>query len=304
MRPLSPDGRNQGRFVPPSFWEEAVFSALTAEVRATPKPGLVDLHDTGAHRDMNWETFEASAAAIAPFLGEMGDAGVRFSGPLPQLFAAIRPVGVRAEKAMFAATRGINTHKGAIFSMGILTAAAGFCLRKTGCLCPESVLSLAGEMTREAMEVDFSAMAEKEPSTHGERLFARYGCRGIRGEAADGFPSIRQVALPAIRDGFERNEDPNRVYLQVLLSLMASVEDTNILIRSDYETLLWAQRQAREYLRAGGAYREDGLARLSEMNREFVKKNISPGGCADLLAGTIFLINISKEETTWHLTES
>ena len=144
-------------------------------------------------------------------------------------------------------------------------------------------------MVREAMEADFAAMSQRVPVTHGEKLFARYGCRGIRGEAADGFPAIRDTALPVLREGLAAGRDKNRVYLQVLLSLMAAVEDTNILTRSDLETLHWSREQAAEFLRAGGAYHPDGLFRLEEMNRAFIAKNISPGGCADLLAGAIFL---------------
>ncbi len=273
----------------PAFLTAAVRAALTAEVETTPKPGLVDLHDNGSHRDMDCGTFRKSAAAISPFLGEMGEIGREWGGSLPELFGRIRPVGVRAEDAMFAATGGVNTHKGAIFSLGILSAAAGYCFQKRGRFLPEEILSAAGKMVREAMERDFSAMDLSAPSTHGERLYARYGCRGIRGEAADGFPSIRDVALPVMRDGLQNHREINRVRLQVLLSLMAAVEDTNILIRSDMETLEWARRQAADFLREGGAYRADGPDRLAAMNRAFVEKNISPGGCADLLAGTIFL---------------
>ena len=272
-----------------AFLGFAVREALIAEVETTPKPGLVDLHDTGSHRDMDCGTFRKSAAAIAPFLGEMGGLGFSWNGPLPGLFGAVRPVGVSAEAAMFSSTGGVNTHKGAIFSLGILSAAAGYCLRTAGRFHPEKILNLAGEMVRDAMVRDFAAMRQKSPSTHGERLYARYGCRGIRGEAADGFTSIRDVGLPVMREGLSAHQETNLVYLQVLLSLMAEVEDTNILIRSDMETLRWVKQQSKAFLEAGGAYRNDGTARLTELNAEFVRRNISPGGCADLLAAVIFL---------------
>ena len=100
----------------PAFLTAAVRAALTAEVETTPKPGLVDLHDNGSHRDMDCGTFRKSAAAISPFLGEMGEIGREWGGSLPELFGRIRPVGVRAEDAMFAATGGVNTHKGATVS--------------------------------------------------------------------------------------------------------------------------------------------------------------------------------------------
>ena len=159
----------------------AALNALIAEVETTPKPGLVDLRDTGSHRDMDCETFRRSAVAVAPFLGEMAGLGYGWAGGLPDLFAAIRPVGVRAERSMFAATGGVNTHKGAIFSLGILAAASGHCRKRCGRFLPEIILSLSGDMVREAMEADFAAMSQRVPVTHGEKLFARYGCRGIRG---------------------------------------------------------------------------------------------------------------------------
>ena len=264
--------------------------ALLYEVCTTPKPGLVDRHNNGSHKDMDVFTFLDSTAALLPYLERAAAIGQETARRMPEeTFERLREAGLGAERTMLRATGGVNTHKGAIFSLGILSAAAGYCFQKRGRFLPEEILSAAGKMVREAMERDFSAMDLSAPSTHGERLYARYGCRGIRGEAADGFPSIRDVALPVMRDGLQNHREINRVRLQVLLSLMAAVEDTNILIRSDMETLEWARRQAADFLREGGAYRADGPDRLAAMNRAFVEKNISPGGCADLLAGTIFL---------------
>ncbi len=286
------------------FFSRACQSALIREVETTPKPGLVDLHDTGSHRDMDVRSFRSSAAAIAPCLGKMALLGYEWQEPLPLLFSRIRPVGVEAERQMLLATGGVNTHKGAIFSMGILAAAAGWSLSHSHSLFAENVLDAAGILAGETMERELKQLAdqirEKEsahiPLTHGERLFSVSGCAGIRKEAKNGFPSIRLVSLPVMREGRKAGHDCNRIQLQALLALMARVEDTNILARSDRATLEMVQQSSARLLKAGGAYREDGLSRLAEMNREFVRLNISPGGCADLLADTIFLTDLEAAQ--------
>ncbi len=284
------------------FFSQACRTALIREVETTPKPGLVDLRDTGSHKDMDCRTFRNSADAVSPFLGEMALSGYEWPGPLPLLFPHIRPIGVEAERRMLQVTAGVNTHKGAIFSMGILAAAAGWSLKRTGRFLAEEILEAAGLMTETAMERELGQLAEqirrKEeahiPLSHGERLFSLSGCAGIRKEAGSGFPSIRFLSLPVMREGLRAGRDRNLVQLQALLALMAHVEDTNILARSDRATLEQAQRSAARLLEAGGAYGQDGLLRLAEMNREFVLLNISPGGCADLLADTILLTDLEQ----------
>lgn len=284
------------------FFSDACRSALILEVETTPKPGLVDLHDTGSHRDMDCDSFRSSAQAIAPCLGEMARLGYQWQKPLPLLFSGIRSVGVEAERLMFLATGGVNTHKGAIFSMGILAAAAGWSLGRSGRLVPEDILTAAAAVAGDTMREELSCLKERirekeaagTPLTHGERLFLSSGCGGIRREAADGFPSIRSVSLPVMRKGLAEGRDPRLVRLQVLVALMARVEDTNILARSDRTVLQAVQQKAGRFLEEGGVYREDGLLQLADMNQEFIRLNISPGGCADLLADTIFLADLER----------
>ena len=281
--------------------EEAAAYGLLEEVRTTPKPGLVDLHDSGAHRDMCYQTFVDSTHAIVPYLAEMAEAGWRHDGDLKGVFPAIRPVGVKAEQAMFAATGGVNTHKGMIFSLGIIAACMGYMLRQ----CPEdtplsfdphAVLELAGEAVCGWLEQDFDRMKARPPVTHGERLFAEYGYRGIRGEAQDGFPSLRLFAVPAMERALNEQPDANRARLYVLLTLMANVDDTNILIRSNPSTLEYVQEEARRMLLSHPIITDQVMEELADMNQDFIEKNISPGGCADLLAISIFFARIGGEE--------
>lgn len=299
--------------------EKAASASLLDEVSATPKPGLVDLHDSGAHTDMDFHTFKDSARAIVPYIRTIASIGTAWRGKEEALFQAIRPIGAEAEQAMFAATKGINTHKGMIFSMGIVSAAAGFLFsknlvskesRQTSILTAMQILGMCRKMCRRPLEADFAAISPAEPKTHGERLYLSYGCRGIRGEAADGFPAVRNHGLPALKESLfccspaeqealisycEECAPPNlkelwnKIRLQTLLNLMANVEDTNVLFRTDYKSLLYAKQAAASVLSLGGGFTNQGMDALVALNKDFTSRNISPGGCADLLAITIFL---------------
>lgn len=254
----------------------------------TPKPGLVDQNDTGAHCDMDIQTFIISIGAIAGYLIEMADTGLGWEEPAGLLFPELRKIGVQAEQAMLQATRGVNTHKGAIFSMGLAAAAAGLYFRRFGFVDAGEMLLLCREICGSWLQQDFARIKRCAPRTHGEFLYVRYGERGIRGEAQEGFPVIREVTLPKMKEwtalGYARNE----INIQVLLHLLSAVNDTNILARSDYETLAWVKRQAVAALSKGGAFTEEGVESVRRMNAAFIKRNISPGGCADLLALTMF----------------
>ncbi|MBS6953320.1 MAG: triphosphoribosyl-dephospho-CoA synthase [Enterocloster asparagiformis] len=267
---------------------------LLEEVRTTPKPGLVDLHDNGSHRDMCYDTFVASTEAVVPYLTDMARLGCLWDGPVTELFPAIRPTGVKAEAAMFAATGGVNTHKGIIFSLGIIAACLGYDYRRTGAVDPCRALELGGLATRDWLEQDFDRMKTRPPVTHGEHLFAEYGYRGIRGEAQEGFPALRLFALPAMKRAMTVQPDANRARLYVLLTLMANVDDTNILIRSNPRTLEYAQEEARRLLLSHPVITDEAMEELAALNREFIARNISPGGCADLLAIAIFFERLEQ----------
>lgn len=269
--------------------------ALIAEVSATPKPGLVDRHDSGAHNDMCYDTFIASTHAILPYLAEMASIGFTWKAADGSgLFRAIRPIGVEAERAMFQATDGVNTHKGMIFSMGTIAAAAGLSFCNHGNFLPEEILALAGTLCREELERDFQRIDRNAPRTHGEILYVRHGNKGIRGEAQQGFPSVRSCSLPAIRHWKEACTDDNEAHINTLLSLMSQVDDTNVLIRAGFTQLAYEKTQAQRILDLGGASTAEGMDALVQANKDFILRNISPGGCADLLAVTIFL---------WHLEQ-
>lgn len=303
---MQPHTKEKQRFL--AYLKTALGDSLMDEVSATPKPGLVDLHDSGAHTDMDFQTFKYSTEAIVPWLFAMAQQGSNWSHLFKErgsssgaaeaeaLFLSLRPMGLAAEQAMFAATGGVNTHKGMIFSMGLVSAAAGFIFSKGGTLRAENLLDFAKMMCAEPLKADFAAISFDNPKTHGERLYVKYGCLGIRGEAAGGFPSVREVSLPIIKEVLRQfpSGDWNRICLQTLLKLMEHVDDTNVLFRTDYTSLLYVKEKAGEILTLGGSFTDSGIAALRQLNEDFILKNISPGGCADLLAITLFLWRLEQ----------
>lgn len=269
--------------------ECCIYSALLGEVYTTPKPGLVDCHDTGAHRDMDVHTFERSTEAITPYIARMFYRGYNWSGSEKELFARIRKIGLQAEQAMYESTDGINTHKGLIFTMGILAAAAGNYYQQEHSFDTEKILKKVSTMTTDLLEEEFQRMAEREPVTHGEILFREYGEKGIRGEAQKGFPIIEKIALPVLRSTRRMGMDTNRSNIQVLLSIMAELNDTNVWSRGSYQEMQWLKEQAAEICSQGGVFFETGIRKVEKLNRLCIEKKLSPGGAADLLAASLFL---------------
>ena len=291
---------------------EAFFSALENhaalslldEVYAAPKPGLVDRIDSGAHADMKFEDFILSTAAISPFLQEMALVSYRSCFSLPgspaseaetALFPLLRGIGQRAEREMYAATGGVNTHKGAIFTLGLLSAGAGLLYAKNGKLSAEAILdevqNLVGDtLLRELAELKAGEVGK----AHGEAVLHRDGAGGVRSAAAKGFPVLRSVALPLLRL-YEAEERPTEASaLNVLLHLILHVSDTNVLYRGGKDALLTLRADCRNILSHGGAFTPEGTDLLYELKETCKQRNISPGGAADLLSAALFLHRLEK----------
>lgn len=279
---------------PVKYIAQVATAALLEEVSTTPKPGLVDRENSGAHSDMDFFTFINSSASLSPYFLEMARAGYDWEEDLQELFLLLRKIGLQAEKAMFAATNHVNTHKGLIFSLGIISGAAGYFYKQNGTFDVEQILRLCGTMTEEVLENDFEAIKHRPPKTKGEALFLQYGVKGIRGEAISSFASVREVSLPLMQKLFKEGKGPNEVYVQVLLGLMEQVEDTNVLARHNFDTLSKVRQLATRALIKGGIFTESGKRYIEEMDQEFIKERISPGGCADLLAVTIMIYKLMQ----------
>ncbi len=272
-------------------------TSLLYEVAATPKPGLVDRFNQGAHADMDFFSFMASSAALSTYFIKCALRGAEFQGySQRELFESLRPVGLEAEKAMFRATGGVNTHKGLIFSLGIISAASAYSLKEKERQSPdvEEICEMVSCMTQGLCSRELAAMDKTDGLTHGETLYKKYGFNGIRGEVESGFPTVRNCSLPMlVRLKSLKTSHINDVLVQTLLHLMAVNEDTNIAARHDKDTLGYVKKYASEVLAAGGMYTASGIQMLQEMDREFINKNISPGGSADLLAVTIMFDLVS-----------
>ena len=267
--------------------------ALLFEVCVTPKPGLVDRANNGAHTDMDLFDFCASAAALGPYFRACARIGMRTCERAPgETFCALVLPGRRAEGDMARATGGVNTHKGAIYSMGVFCAALGRQFGANGPADADAALALCGDMTREAADRAFDAARRSGPHTVGARLFLEHGIRGIRGEAAEGFPHVRDIALPALRDALARGESRDAAGARALLALIASVTDTNMIARGGMEAAEAARaraaalRSAEVAAGAGGPeVKSADLTRgIEQMDADFIAARLSPGGCADLLS--------------------
>lgn len=269
------------------------YRALLEEVYTSPKPGLVDLYSPGAHKDMDVTTFERSAKALKPYFASMALEGMKCPDTPWLLFETIRRVGLAAERAMYKATGGVNTHKGLIFNMGILSAAAGACIRTYGHVTVRHLMETEQAMVRDTLIKEVEEM--NRFSSNGERNLRKYGTMGARGEAISGYASVCKVSLPVMIKGIKEGREWNRIKLETLFTLMSCVDDSNIIARHDPGVLLKVQETAREFLKAGGAYRDVSIDILKRVDEDFIKRNISAGGCADLLAVTIFILELINE---------
>lgn len=257
---------------------EIAQKSLLFEAMLTPKPGLVDCRNSGAHQDMDLFSFAGSACALRPYFEACVRIGIAGANPVCLQYA-----GLQAEDAMFAAV-GVNTHKGAIFALGILCCAMGACGEESGLDAILAKAAALGEYFLRQMKA--SGMAE----TGGEEQFRQYGLTGARGEAASGFRSVREIGLPALMAALAKGESLQQAGKTALLALMAHVMDSNIIRRAGMDAQRWVMAEAACLQQH---YTDDDLFVL---DAEMIRRNISPGGSADLLAVTLFLHFISHEE--------
>ncbi len=267
--------------------------AMISEVLVTPKPGLVDRLNTGAHSDMDIFTFTDSAAALVKTFYDIAKKGYEFNNPnsgeqdLSLLLEPLRKSGLEGEKTMFEITNGVNTHKGLIFSIGILAGAAGYLFSQSMEKISPELLCLTGKkIVKGITERDFKKTGDK--TTSGERAFKKYGIKGARGEAEGGFKSSLK-ALSILKNHLNNKEDFNLSLAETLLYIISETEDTNIPGRTSIKMLGYAQDKCREFIKDGGVFKKDGVEKLKKLDNDFISRNISPGGSADILATTLFL---------------
>lgn len=267
--------------------------AILLEVSTHPKPGLVTRLSNGAHKDMSIFTFMMSSAVLSKAFNDLQDIGQAHRGTLAELFCKLRSYGVGAEAELLRVTKGVNTQRGILFAGGIVSAVSGYAMNmglSRDALLPMIKEMAAGLVARELKNLDHAAM------TAGEKLYYKYGITGIRGEVENGFPSVVNYGLPALEDAFNKGAMINDALVHALIALMTVVEDSNVIWRTDYETLLEVQRIAKDILNLGSVFTEKGRMAIAETERYFLQRRISPGGSADLLSVAITLYLLEHKE--------
>ncbi|MGF6149136.1 triphosphoribosyl-dephospho-CoA synthase [Pseudomonas fluorescens] len=259
--------------------------ALIDEADLSPKPALVDRRGSGAHNDLHLGLMHASALSLWPAFKDMAQAAIAFGEVGLPLREALGQIGRDGEQTMLATTDGVNTHRGAIWALGLLVAATA--------LEPES--SGASAVTVRAARL---ALLEDRhaprPLSHGAQVALRYGARGAREEAQLGFPAVMQFGLPQLQRSRAAGSGEQNARLDALLAIMSTLADTCVLYRAGEQGLQTMQLGARSVLEAGGSASLAGRRRLHELDQQLIALNASPGGAADLLAACLFIDRISS----------
>ena len=279
----------------------AAIEAMLLEVACAPSPGLVDRFNSGAHKDMDIFTFLKSSSALAPAMYQCAIAGWQHSDSPRELLPHLRSIGAKAEKAMFAVTKGANTQKGLLFLMGIVVAATAIIARgKRAQLSADAILHITSCICENIVQRELGVLDEPARScklTAGERLYLSYGVTGIRGEIENGLPSVKNIGLPNLYEALHKGLNLNDALIHTLIAIMAETTDTTILNRHNLSVLKSVQLDAIHVLERGGMYTESGRKCITKLDRLYIDRNISPGGTADLLAVTYFLYTI--EQRIW-----
>jgi triphosphoribosyl-dephospho-CoA synthase len=260
---------------------------LYREAALAPKPGLVSPTSQGSHGDMDFSTFLRSLQSLRPYFREIARCGLQRPG-----FAPLRRLGIEAEASMLAATGGVNTHRGAIFNLGLLCAAAGSLLAEGE--MPGAAAACALVKTNWGAEIlaGLATLPAAAQLSHGLVVAQRYGSGGARQEAAAGFPAALALGLPAYRRVLAATSDGELAAVQALFALIAELEDTNLLWRGGPDGLAHGRRAATEFLAAGGVFASDWRDHAQAIDQDFITRRLSPGGSADLLGVTLFLAEL------------
>ncbi|MDW7668543.1 MAG: triphosphoribosyl-dephospho-CoA synthase CitG [Bacillota bacterium] len=273
------------------YINNAAIKSLLYEVGVSPKPGLVDKYNNGSHSDMDILTFIDSSIALNGYFYDCCRISLDNKDlPYDELFNLLRTRGIKADKDMLRATGNINTHKGAVFSLGLLASAAALTYFQNNSFDSEDILIEAGEICRHSFLKDFN-MINPGRITNGEEIYLKYGIKGIRGEAVSGFPTIRNEALPFINSLEKENINFNDKCVMTLLKIMSVADDTNIISRGSIESLDYIKKKSKDIL---SMPLDSQIKLIFEFDKDLIDKNLSPGGSADLLAATLMIYFLKK----------
>jgi triphosphoribosyl-dephospho-CoA synthase len=266
--------------------------ALIDEAMLTPKPGLVDLRGNGAHADLNWPLMCQSAIALEPTFLAMALAARDCAGlpDLQDLRERIGRIGRDGESIMMETTGGVNTHRGAIWALGLLVTAAA---QNIHVITPAAIASRAGALARLT-----DRFAPESTGNKGEIARRKFNVGGARSQAESGFPCVMDGALPVLKLSRSRGDSETESRLNALFAIIARLDDTCVLSRGGAETLRALQQDASDVLASGGAGHVLGRAVMQGLEQNLKAAGASPGGAADLLAATLFLDRVSRAKDT------
>jgi len=284
LRAVKDVPENDGKGFSPLDLSTWAVSALIEEAELTPKPALVDRGRNGAHRDLDLAKLRRSARALEDGFTAIAETAWEKATSI-RLREHVGSIGRAMERKMMDATDGSNAHRGAIWSVGLVVAAAA---QRHPDGSAAGIAAAAGVLAR--LPDRFAPY----PLSHGARARFKFGVAGARGEAQSGFPNVILVGLPALRSAREGGAPEDRARLDALMALMSSVDDTCLLHRGGRAALEAAQEGARAVIAAGGTASRDGLHRLYRLDAKLMSLWASPGGSADLLSVTLFLDSVER----------
>ena len=273
-------GVNSADNLSPHVIGRLALRALHQELSAYPKPGLVSPVDSGSHVDMTAATFFRSLFSLRSYFVEITLAGRHHA-----TFADLKVLAIAAESRMLQATGGINTHRGGIFNLGLLAAGASAVHAKGSSLQGGAIGRFVQKNWGEAIRQHGEALPK---TSHGGLVAMRHGVGGAIAEASAGFPHVFKVGLPILQTSLAQGATLHDAAIQSLFGIMSVLPDSNLLYRGGTEGFEFTQKSARAFLEAGGVHRDGWQEEAITLHREFVARNLSPGGSADLLAATVF----------------
>ncbi|MDP9901746.1 triphosphoribosyl-dephospho-CoA synthase [Variovorax ginsengisoli] len=284
IAPAYPMTMPRQRPLTPADIGRAATLALHDELSLAPKPGLVTLTDCGSHTDMDAHTFMRSMFSLRHYFVHIAQAGFEGAG-----FDVLERSGIAAEARMRHATGGVNTHRGAIFMLGLLCAAAGAALHDEGG-------ALHGDAVRTALRRHWgdalASRSQRVSTLPGGIAARRFGLRSASTEAALAFPVLFDTALPALKAAQRRGLTPPEARLDTLFHIMAVLDDSNLAHRGGLAGLRDAQRMAQDFVDQGGIARPGGMTHAHAIADAFVARRLSPGGAADTLAAACLIARI------------
>ncbi|KYO66723.1 triphosphoribosyl-dephospho-CoA synthase CitG [Thermovenabulum gondwanense] len=266
---------------------------MLVEVKSHPSPGLVSPFSKGSHRDMDYNTFLRSTAALSKYMPYFVQIGLEYDD---DILKRIRKIGFLAEKDMFSVTSGVNTQKGLIFLCGLIGASVGRCRKLNLSFDRKNISNIIKDITKGIVERELKNIDVNKYLTNGERLYLMYGIEGIRGEVERGLPTVLEYGLPAFEEGLKIGLNLNDSSVHSLIHIMAEVEDTTVINRKGLKGLYLMKDHAKNAIYLGGMSTKQGRLYIEKMDKNFIRENISPGGAADLLAVTYIIYKLEKME--------